>query len=155
MEGCDLAIAADDAVFGLSEINFGTFPGGAVSKALANLLRPRDALFYGMTGRKFDGKIAADIGFINYSVPLARLRDEVMGVAREIAGKNAVALAATKDGYRHSLDMGWDAAISYANAMQESITLRQKGAWQEKGIGDFLKGEFRPGLEANPALRDA
>jgi trans-feruloyl-CoA hydratase/vanillin synthase len=155
VEGCDLAIAADEAVFGLSEINFGTFPGGAVSKALANLLRPRDALFYGMTGRKFDGKIAADIGFINYSVPFERLRDEVMGVAREIAGKNAHALAATKDGYRHSLDMGWDAAISYANMMQEAVTLRQKGAWQEKGIGDFLKGEFRPGLEANPGLRDA
>ncbi len=155
VEGCDLAIAADDATFGLSEINFGIFPGGAVSKALANLLRPRDALFYGMTGRKFDGKTAAEIGFINYSVPAAALRDDVMGVAREIAGKNAHALTATKDGYRHSLDMGWDAAIAYAGMMQDSLSLRQKDAWREKGIGDFLKGEFRPGLEGNPSLRDA
>jgi trans-feruloyl-CoA hydratase/vanillin synthase len=46
VEGCDLAIAADEATFGLSEINFKGFPGGAVSKSLANLLRPRDALFY-------------------------------------------------------------------------------------------------------------
>jgi trans-feruloyl-CoA hydratase/vanillin synthase len=154
VEGCDLAIAAEEATFGLSEINFGIFPGGAVSKALANLLRPRDALFYGMTGRKFGGKAAADMGFINYAVPLAALREEVMTIAREIAAKNSHALTATKEGYRHSLDMGWDAAISYANMMQDSLTLRQKGAWQEKGIGDFLKGEYRPGLEGNPALRD-
>jgi hypothetical protein len=41
---------------------FKGFPGGAVSKSLANLLRPRDALLYAMTGRRFDGKTAAGIG---------------------------------------------------------------------------------------------
>ena len=66
VEGCDLAIAADEATFGLSEINFKGFPGGAVSKSLANLLRPRDALFYALTGRRFDGKTAAEIGLVNY-----------------------------------------------------------------------------------------
>src|SRR5918992_384779 len=51
-------IAADEAVFGLSEINFRLFPGGSVSKSLANLMRPRDALLYGMSGRTFNGKKA-------------------------------------------------------------------------------------------------
>ena len=74
VEGCDLAIAADEATFGLSEINFKGFPGGAVSKSLANLLRPRDALFYALTGRRFDGKIAAEIGLVNFSVPLRQLK---------------------------------------------------------------------------------
>ena len=54
VEGCDLATAADSATFGLSEINFKGFPGGSVSKTLANLFRPRDALLYGMTGRRFE-----------------------------------------------------------------------------------------------------
>jgi trans-feruloyl-CoA hydratase/vanillin synthase len=40
VECCDLAIAADEAQFGLSEINFGLFPGGHVSKTLANLFPP-------------------------------------------------------------------------------------------------------------------
>lgn len=154
VEGCDLAVAAEEATFGLSEINFGIFPGGAVSKALANVLRPRDALLYGLTGRPFDGKRAAEIGFINYAVPLAGLRDDVMALARELAAKNPAAATATKEAYRHSLDMGWDAAISYAAARQDSVTLAQKGAWQDTGIGDFLKGEYRPGLTSNPALRD-
>ena len=33
--GCDLAIAADEATFGLSEVNWGIPPGGVVSRALA------------------------------------------------------------------------------------------------------------------------
>ena len=43
VEGCDLAIAAEEATFGLSEINFKLFPGGCVSKSLANLMRPRES----------------------------------------------------------------------------------------------------------------
>lgn len=33
---CDLAIAADEATFGLSEINWGIPPGNLVSKAIAD-----------------------------------------------------------------------------------------------------------------------
>jgi len=39
--GCDLAIAADEAKFGLSEINWGIPPGGLVSKALAETIGSR------------------------------------------------------------------------------------------------------------------
>jgi len=153
VECCDLAIAADEAQFGLSEINFGLFPGGQVSKSLANLFRPRDALLYGMTGRRFDGKKAAEIGFVNYSVPLANLEKEVMDLAREIAGKDADALRATKDAYRHSLDMGWEAAINYSAAKENELYLLQKGAWVESGIGDFMKGLYKPGLGGHEDVR--
>ena len=149
VEGCDLAVAADEATFGLSEINFKLFPGGGVSKALANLFRPRDALLYALTGRPFDGKEAARIGFVNYSVPLAQLRDDVLGLAREIAAKDPIATKTTKDAYRHSLDMGWEAAMNYSFAKERELTLLQNAAWREEGIGDFLGKKFRPGLESH------
>ena len=38
---CDLAIAADEATFGLSEINWGIPPGSVVSKALADTVGSR------------------------------------------------------------------------------------------------------------------
>ena len=146
VECCDLAIAADEAQFGLSEINFGLFPGGHVSKSLANLFRPRDALLYGMTGRTFDGKKAAEIGFVNFSVPLVRLEAETMALASEIAGKDPVALRATKDAYRFSLDMSWEAAMNYSAAKENELLLLQKGTWLENGVGDFVKGLTRPGF---------
>jgi feruloyl-CoA hydratase/lyase len=151
VEGCDLAIAAEDATFGLSEINFKAFPGGSVSKSMANLLRPRDALFYGLTGRPFDGKTAARIGFINYAVPADQLVDEVMQLARELAGKDPHALTATKDGYKMSLEMSWEAAMSYATAKESELILKQGDAFRGEGIGDFLEGKYRPGLEGHEA----
>jgi trans-feruloyl-CoA hydratase/vanillin synthase len=153
VEGCDLAIAAEEATFGLSEINFKLFPGGSVSKSLANLLRPRDALWYGMLGRPFDGKKAAEIGFINEAVPLAELRNHTMAIARELANKDPVALRATKDGYRHSLEMPWDTAMNYSSAKEMELVLQQNDAWRTEGIGDFLKGKYRPGLESHEQVR--
>src|SRR4051794_3442309 len=121
VESCDVAIAADEASFGLSEINFKGFPGGAVSKSLANLFRPRDALFYGLTGRRFDGTTAARIGFVTMSFPLAKLREETLAIARDIAAKDPSALRAVKDGYRFSLEMTWEASMNFTVAKEEEL----------------------------------
>lgn len=150
VEGCDLAFAAKDAVFGLSEINFKLFPGGSVSKSLANLLRPRDALYYGMTGDPFDGEEAARIGFINKAFDKGDLVEQTMAVARKLAAKDVHAMRATKEGYRFSLEMSWEAAMNYSMAKELELVQRQNDAWRKEGIGDFLKGKYRPGLESHP-----
>ena len=84
---CDLAIAADEATFGLSEINWGIPPGSVVSKALADTVGSRAGLLYIMTGRTFDGREAAEMGLVNSSVPRAQLRGEVEALARELLGE--------------------------------------------------------------------
>lgn len=152
VEACDLAIAADEAQFGLSEINFKLFPGGFVSKSIGNIFRPRDALLYAMSGRTFDGRKAAEMGFVNFSVPLAELERETMALAREIAGKDPAALRATKDAYRHSLDMGFDAAVNYSMAKENELLVLQKNAWVEEGVGDFVKKRYKPGLEGHESI---
>lgn len=152
VEACDLAVAADDAKLGLSEINFKMFPGGSVSKSMGNLLRPRDYLWYAMTGRPFDGKVAAEIGFVNFSFPAETLREETMKAARAIAAKDPSALRATKEAYRFSLNMDWDTAMNYASAMEAQHTARQGDAFRKEGIGDFLDKKYRPGLGGHESV---
>ena len=146
VEGCDLAVAAEDAKMGLSEVNFKLFPGGSVGKSMGNLLRPRDYMLYALTGRPMSGQNAAEIGFVNYAVPRKDLRDNVMALAEEIAGKDASALQATREVYRFSLDMEWDTAMNYASALQAWHTTRQGNTFREEGIGDFLDKKYKPGL---------
>src|SRR5205823_5676899 len=110
---CDLAIAADEATFGLSEVNWGIPPGGVVSKALAETIGPRAALYYVMTGRTFDGREAAAMGLVNASVPRERLRGEVGALASELAAKNPVVVRAAKLGLKHCRAMSWDQAEDY------------------------------------------
>jgi trans-feruloyl-CoA hydratase/vanillin synthase len=152
VEGCDLAVAAEEATFGLSEINFKGFPGGSVSKSLANLFRPRDALFYGLTGRRFDGRTAASIGFVNLAFPAAQLRAETLKLAREIAAKDPAALRATKEAYRFSLEMPWEAAMNFAMAKEEELQHRQRIGWKTEGVGDFVQGKFKPGLQGHETI---
>ena len=146
VEGCDLAVAAEDAKMGLSEINFKMFPGGSVGKSMGNLLRPRDYMLYALTGRPMSGQIAADIGFVNYAVPADKLRDDVMALALEIADKDPSALQATREIYRNSMNMEWDVAMEYASSLQSQHTARQANAFREEGIGDFLDKRYKPGL---------
>ena len=92
------------------------------------------------------GQNAAEIGFVNYAVPRNDLRDNVMALAQEIAGKDASALQATREVYRFSLDMEWDTAMNYASALQAWHTTRQGNTFREEGIGDFLDKKYKPGL---------
>ena len=81
---CDFAIAAEDATFGLSEVNWGIIPGGLVSWNLADMLLPRHALYYAVTGDTLDGKRAVEIGLVNFAVPKAKLREETVKLAQKL-----------------------------------------------------------------------
>jgi trans-feruloyl-CoA hydratase/vanillin synthase len=78
---CDLVIAAEDAQFGPSEVSWGILPAGSGSRALAETMRTRDALYYIMTGQLFDGRKAADMGPVNEAGPKDRLRERVRELA--------------------------------------------------------------------------
>ena len=145
---CDLAIAADEAGFGLSEINWGIPPGGVVSKALAETVGSRVGLLYIMTGRTFDGPQAAEMGLVNASVPLANLRAEVEALARELLGKNPVVLRAAKLGFKHCRAMSWDQAEDYLYAKLEQSQFLDAERGREEGLTQFLdEKRIRPGLE--------
>ncbi|HEX9335049.1 MAG TPA: p-hydroxycinnamoyl CoA hydratase/lyase [Pseudonocardiaceae bacterium] len=148
VESCDLAVAAESAKFGLSEINFGMFPAGCVSKSLGNAIDRKTTLLYALTGRPFDGTRAAEIGLVNYAVPGAELRANVLELAAEIAQRDPEALRATKDVYLHSVQMEWDAAMSYSSARERQVSLAQNNAWLDKNLTAFANGEYKPGLGA-------
>ena len=80
---CDLAIAAEEAKFGLSEINWGIIPAGVVTKAVAQVMSQRDALYFIMTGETFDGRRAAEMKLVNEAVPLKDLRARTKQLAED------------------------------------------------------------------------
>jgi trans-feruloyl-CoA hydratase/vanillin synthase len=145
---CDLAIAADEATFGLSEINWGIPPGGNVSRALAETVGTRDALMYIMTGKTFDGKQAAQMGLVNSSVPLERLHDEVRELAENLLQKNPVVLRAAKLGFKHALGMSWEQAEDYFYAKLDQSNFQDHEGGRAEGLSQFLDEKtIRPGLQ--------
>ncbi len=78
---CDIAISADEAAFGLSEINWGILPGGGVTKVAQELMPFRKAMYHALTGENIDGQTAEAWGLVTESVPLASLEARVREIA--------------------------------------------------------------------------
>jgi trans-feruloyl-CoA hydratase/vanillin synthase len=143
----DIAIAAKEATFGLSEINFGNIPGGLVTKVVQELMLPRQALYYILTGDPFDGERAEQIGLVTMSVPRAELHDKMLEVAGKLLQKNPLALRACKEAFKAvSPSVSYEDAWYWLSAKVDQLSYQQKGAWVEQGIGKFLSKEYRPGL---------
>lgn len=143
---CDLAFAADEAKFGLSEINWGILPGGGASKVAAELLSFRRAMYHAMLGENIDGKTAAEWGLINESLPLTQLKERVTAVAESLLKKNPVALKATKDAVRRVREMTYDNAEDFLVRAQEAANSYDNEGRKE-GLRQFLDEKtYKPGL---------
>ncbi len=146
---CDLAIAAEEATFGLSEINWGIIPAGSVTKAVASVMGQRDTMYYIMTGETFEGRKAAAMGLVNEAVPRAELRPRVEKLAKTLLEKNPLALRTAKHAARRVRDMSWEDAEDYLFAKLDQLRFHDAEKGREKGMAQFLdEKSYRPGLSA-------
>jgi trans-feruloyl-CoA hydratase/vanillin synthase len=145
---CDIAIAAEEAVFGLSEINWGIIPAGNVMRAVAEKMNTGDALYYLMSGDSFDGNKASATGLVLEAVPRAQLRERARALARKLMEKNPHVLAAIKLTYRRVKEMNWDVAEEYLYAKAGDTYASDPERGREKGMKQFLDDKsFKPGIK--------
>lgn len=150
---CDLAFAAQEARFGLSEINWGILPGGGATKVARELLSFRRAMYHSLTGESIDGNTAAQWGLVNEALPLERLKARVEEVARILLEKNPVALKATKDAIRRVSEMTYDNAEDFLVRAQEAANSFD-ATGRKEGIRQFIDDKtYKPGLHAYDKTR--
>jgi trans-feruloyl-CoA hydratase/vanillin synthase len=144
---CDFAFAADDALFGLSEVNWGILPGGIVAWNVTQILNFRNALYYAMTGDTFTGKKAQEIGFVNFSVPRSKLKSATVAFAKKLMEKSPAAMRYTKECIRSVRFMNEPQAADYLNAKSDALKFNDKESSREEGMKQFLdEKSYRPGL---------
>jgi len=144
---CDFAITAEDATFGLSEVNWGILPGGIVSWNLTDMMLPRHAMYYAATGEPFDGKRAVEIGLANFAVPRDELRAKTLEFANKLEKLNPSVLRFTKEAVRAVRHMSADDARDYLGAKQDSLARADKEIADKVGMKKFLdEKSYRPGL---------
>jgi len=148
LAACDIVIAADNATFGLSEVNWGIIPGGNVSKVFGDMCSYRNALFYAMTGRTIDGKKAVELGIATLSVAPEKLRAETIEIARELMAKAPTVLAYTKQAIKAVRGMNMDQAYEYLGAKSMALRAADPEKTRERDMKEFLdEKKYRPGLE--------
>jgi trans-feruloyl-CoA hydratase/vanillin synthase len=145
---CDFAIAAEDAKFGISEINWGILPAGLVAKVMLDAVSYRDAKWYALTGEPFDGKVAAQIRLVNFAVPRAKLREETVKLAKVLLAKNPQVYKSVKEVMHHVRGMDVEQATDYLKAKEMEMRFLDREQGRTQGMKQFLDDKtYRPGLE--------
>jgi enoyl-CoA hydratase len=103
---CDLRYAALTAKLGQPEINLGIIPGWGGTQRLARATTLGFAKELVLTGRTVDAQEAAQRGLVNAVFEPAELIEQVLQVARAIAAKGPIAVAAAKEACNRALQGG-------------------------------------------------
>lgn len=132
---CDLAYAADDALFSTPGVHIGLFcstPMVALSRNVGN----KHAMEMLLTGEMTSAGRAAEIGLVNRAVTPGALRETVMDVARRIASKSSMTLATGKRAFYAQSEMPLPEAYGYAADVMVGNLLAHDAA---EGIGAFME----------------
>ncbi len=135
---CDLAIASDDARFGLPEIDVGLFPYQVIAVLQRHLGR-KQALELCLTGRKLDAAEALRLGMVNRVVPKAELAAKAQAFAEEVGGKSPAVLRLGKRSFFAAEDAQLGTAMEL---LASSLSLNAQMEDAAEGITAFF--EKRP-----------
>ncbi len=135
---CDLAVASDDARFGLPEVKVGVFPM-QVLVYLRAMLGSRAVAELCLTGELINARRALEIGLINRVMPAADLDAEIDRVIGAICAASPGAIRSGKRAMAAMQDMHFDEALPYAEAQINLISRSPEAA---EGIAAF--NERRP-----------
>lgn len=89
LQGTDIRVAAEDAIFGVTECKRGLFPLGGSVVRLRRQIPYALAAEILLLGRHVTAQEAKDWGLINRVVPKGKALEEAMAIAEEIANENA------------------------------------------------------------------
>ena len=101
---CDLTIAADNAVFGQTGPQVGSFDGGFGASYLASVVGQKKAREIWFLCRQYGAEEAREMGLVNAVVPVEELEEEGWRWAQEILEKSPLSIRLLKSAFNAALD---------------------------------------------------
>ena len=102
---CDLRLAAEHATFGLPEVRWGLMPGAGGTQRLPRAIPFAVAAEMILSAQPIDARRAYEIGLVNRVVRAARLMDEALALARQIAQNAPLAVRAARAAMHRGLNL--------------------------------------------------
>jgi enoyl-CoA hydratase/carnithine racemase len=135
---CDLVVARDDALLGVTEVKVGLFPM-MILPYLLRVLPYRTMMEMCLSGEPLTGTQALAAGIVNYAVPAAELDARTAWLAERIVTKSPTGIRLGKQALSKIREMSTDSALEYAQFMLANMA-RSKDA--QEGFAAF--NEKRP-----------
>jgi len=135
---CDISICSDNAIFSLPEVSHGFFPGGGACQRLPRLVGYQLAKELIFTGRRWDAKEAKELGLVNRVVPLDKVMDEAMAMAKKIASHPSIGVIQSKRALNQSMEVGLTAGLRFD--VEAWVGCMHSDEWRDK-LGGFVRKE--------------
>jgi enoyl-CoA hydratase/carnithine racemase len=135
----DFVVAAEDAVFGLTEVSLGIIPGGGGTQNLPRMIgrnRAKELIF---AARRIGAAEALQLGLVNHVVPRSALLSTATAIAEEIMKNSPFAVRQAK----WAIDQGVDLPFEDGLEREHEAYMRAIGSQdRQEGIAAF--NERRP-----------
>jgi methylglutaconyl-CoA hydratase len=135
LSACDIVIAADDAIFGLSEVKIGLIPA-AISPYVIRRIGEGKAREFFLTGRRISAQEALEIGLVNEVVPLEKLEKKAEEIAALLLSSGPKAVANCKELIQKVPAMSFEEAKEYTAKMIANLRISEEG---QEGMAAFLE----------------
>jgi naphthoate synthase len=140
---CDLSIAAENARFGQTGPNVGSFDGGFGASYLARVVGQKKAREIWYLCDQYDAQEAKEMGLVNKVVPLEKLEETTVAWCKKILEKSPLALRMLKSAFNAELDgqagiqeLAGNATLLYYLSEEAK---EGRNAFMEKRKPDFSK----------------
>ena len=132
---CDIAVAAEEAKFGLSEVQIGLVPA-AISPYVIRKIGESKAREYFLTGHRISAQKAAEIGLINEVVPGNKLEERIEELIEKFLASGPEAIASCKELILNVPHMSLEDVKEYTALMIASLRISDEG---QEGMSAFLE----------------
>ena len=135
ISACDIAIASDQARFGLSEVKIGLVPA-AISPYVIRKIGESKAREYFLTGKRISAQKACEIGLLNEVVPAGQLEEKVEEIVSLLLTSGPEALASCKQLIQEVPKMSLEEAKAFTARMIANLRVSKEG---QEGMAAFLE----------------
>jgi methylglutaconyl-CoA hydratase len=132
---CDIAIAAEHARFGTTEVKLGIIPS-VIGPYVLSAIGARQARRIMLTGERFDASEACRLGLVHRIVPEDELDTAVGAVLEELATSGPAALCAVKDLIHDIKDR--PVSLELIDETAKRIATLRATPEAKEGLGAFL-----------------
>lgn len=135
LSACDIAVAAEEAQFGLSEVKIGLVPA-AISPFVIRKIGESKAREYFLTGKRIPAVEAQEIGLVNQVVPREKLAGTVDDLVGLLLTSGPEALASCKELIFRVPQMTLGEVKEYTARMIADLRISEEG---QEGMASFLE----------------
>ncbi len=134
--GTDLRIAADDAIFAVTQTTRGLLADYGLGHFLKEALGPQRAMDLMLTGRRIGAQEALELGLVMKVVPRDRLVEEAIDYATQIAKGPPLGMAASKRVVYMNEENNLSRVVDFTSLTIDSLFVSEDGV---EGVRSFME----------------